>query len=376
MALACLLAFAAAFAVSLGGVLAMERWAGRLRLVDHPGERKLHARPMPLGGGLAIWLGTVAAVLGGCALASAGGAEWLGPRLGAFLRDQAPLVQERGWVLLAILGGGTAVMVLGLLDDLLDLSAWTRLGGQATVALGAFLVSQDVRITLFSSSPVVWAALTVLWIVGITNSFNLLDNMDGLSSGVALVAAALFVAGALATGQWFVALFLLAFAGATAAFLVRNFAPAKIYAGSAGSYFFGFILATSPITFTYYDYSKDMPLWSALVPVLVLSVAIYDTASVILIRWREGRPIFEGDQSHLSHRLVAMGMGQREAVGTIYLLAFCAGCPALLLLNPPYETVLVFAESVGVLGLVAMMEVAGQRLRQRGNRRDPDERPE
>lgn len=361
MGLACVITFLVAFAVSLVGVLVMERVAGRLGLVDRPGGRKIHEQPTPLGGGLAIWLGTLVPVVGGYVLAWLGGAAWLGGRVDAFVQTQAPLVLGRGWLLLALLGGGTAIVVLGLLDDLLGLSARTRLLGQAAIALGVFLVSKDVRITLFSPEAWVWCVLTVIWIVAITNSFNLLDNMDGLSSGVALVAAGLFVAGALATGQWFVALFLLAFGGAAAAFLVRNFAPAKIFAGSAGGYFFGFILAVSTITFTYYDYAKAMPLWSALVPVLVLSVAIYDTASVVLIRWREGRPIMVGDRSHLSHRLVAMGMSRREAVLTIYLLAFCAGCPALLLLNPPYETILVFAESLGVLGLVAIMEIVGHR---------------
>jgi len=361
MGLASVITFVVAFAVSLAGVLVMERAAGRLGLMDHPGGRKIHSTPTPLGGGLAIWLGVLVPVVGGWVLAWTGETAWLGERLGGFVRAQAPTLQGRGWLLMALLGGGTAMVLLGLLDDRWHLSARARLAAQAAIALGAFLISKDVRITLFSQSAIIWGVLTVGWIVVITNSFNLLDNMDGLSSGVALVAAGLFAAGALATGQWFVALFLLAFGGAAAAFLVRNFAPARIYAGSAGSYFFGYVLAVSTVTFTYYDYSRGMSLWSALVPLLVLSVPIYDTASVILIRLREGRPIMVGDRCHLSHRLVAMGMSRREAVLTIYLLAFCAGCPALLLLNPPYETVLVFAESLGVLGLVAIVEIVGRR---------------
>jgi len=185
--------------------------------------------------------------------------------------------------------------------------------------------------------------------------------MDGLSSGVALVAAGLLTAGALVTGQWFVALFLLAFAGAAAAFLTRNFPPARVFAGSAGAYLFGFVLAVSTTAFTFFGPGREP--WAALAPLIVLSVPIYDTASVMLIRLHEGRPLWVGDRRHLSHRLEAMGMTRREVVMAHYLLAFCAGCPALLLLDLGYKTTLVVAETLGVLALMAIMELAGGRTR-------------
>ena len=357
MALSCVLTFLVAFSVSTLGLLALERWAGRLGLVDHPGGRKIHSEPTPLGGGLAIGLGTVLPILGGYLLACWGTPGWLGGRLAAFVRTQQPFILARGLELLSLLGGGAVILLLGLADDRWNLGAKVRLAAQTAVAVAVFLLAPQVRITFFSASPVAWGVFTVVWIVAITNSFNLLDNMDGLSSGVALVATLLLLAGALATGQWFMALFLLAFGGATGAFLLRNFAPARIFAGSAGGYFFGFVLAVSTIRFTFYEQGRS--LWAALAPLLVLSVAIYDTASVIFIRLREGRPIMEGDRSHLSHRLVALGMSRRGAVLTIYLIAFAAGCPALFLLPVGFKTLLVFAQSLAVLGLLAILEVVG-----------------
>ena len=361
VAFASIATFVVSFVVSLVVLVVLEGGlAARLGLIDRPGgAKKTHARPTPLGGGLAIWLGVLVPVaLGYVAarvLAAGHGPAWVP----AFVRAQAPLVVERARELAALLAGATAIVALGVADDCWNLSPRLRLAAQAAIAAGVFLATPQLRITAFHASPVMWGLFTVLWIVGITNAFNFLDTMDGLSSGVALVATGLLVVGALVTGQWFVALFLLAFGGATAAFLVRNFPPAKIFAGSAGAYFFGFILAVSTTAFTFFEPGREP--WAALVPLLVLSVPIYDTASVMLIRLREGRPLWVGDRRHLSHRLEAMGMTRREVVFTHYLLAFCAGCPALLLLDLRYRAYLIVAETVAVLLLMATMELAGGR---------------
>ncbi len=348
-----------AFAVSFAVGLLMERLAPRLGLVDRPGGRKIHAGPTPLGGGVAIGLGTFVPVAGGLALCgvldSAGSAEGVLP----FLHAHRAVVLERSRELLTLLCGGAAVVGLGLADDRWDLSAGLRLVAQGLVALGVFFAAPRLRITLFSASPVTQCVLTCLWFVVITNAFNLLDNMDGLSSGVALVASGLLFAAAVATGQLLVALFLLAFGGATAAFLARNFPPARIFAGSAGGYFLGFVLAASTGAFTFYE--RGRPLSAAAVPVLILAVALYDTASVLFIRLREKRPLLVGDRSHLSHRLVAMGMSRREAVLTIYLLGFCAGYPVLFLFDVRPQGALVFGEGLAVLALMAVLELAGKR---------------
>ena len=360
MAFASIATFIIAFAVSLAGLLVLERGlAARLGLIDRPGgEKKTHTRPTPLGGGLAIWLGVTVPILGGLALALAAGGrapEWI-PE---FVRRQLPFVAGRWREVAALLAGGTAMVALGVADDRWDLSPRLRLGIQAAVAAGVFFAAPGLRITAFATSPWASGAFTVAWIVGITNAFNFLDTMDGLSGGVALVAAGLLVAGALPTGQFFVALFLLAFGGATVAFLARNFPPARIFAGSAGAYFLGFVLAVSTTAFTYFE--RDGDPWAALAPLLVLSVPIYDTGSVMLIRLREGRPLWAGDRCHLSHRLAEMGMSRRQVVFTHYLLAFCAGCPALLLIDLRYKTALVIAETLGILALMAVMELAGRR---------------
>ncbi len=362
MALASVAVFVVSFVVSLAGLLVLERGlAARLGLVDRPGGRKLHAAPTPLGGGLAIWLGALAPIAGGYALALLSASSAAPAWVPDFVRVQAPLVVARSRELLALLAGGTAIVALGLADDRWDLSPRLRLALQAVVAVGVFAAAPGLRITAFHASPFMWGVFTVVWIVGITNAFNFLDTMDGLSSGVALVAAGLLTAGALVTGQWFVALFLLAFAGAAAAFLTRNFPPARVFAGSAGAYLFGFVLAVSTTAFTFFGPGREP--WAALAPLIVLSVPIYDTASVMLIRLHEGRPLWVGDRRHLSHRLEAMGMTRREVVMAHYLLAFCAGCPALLLLDLGYKTTLVVAETLGVLALMAIMELAGGRTR-------------
>ena len=360
MAFASVATFVLSFVVSLVGLLVLERGlAARLGLMDRPGGgKKTHTRPTPLGGGLAIWLGALAPIAGAYALAHLIEADRVPAWVPEFVRLQAPLVLGRGRELLALLLGGTAIVALGLADDRWDLSPRLRLAVQVVVALGVFLAAPQLRITAFSASPVAWGVFTVMWIVGVTNAFNFLDTMDGLSSGVALIATGLLAAGAIVTGQYFVGLFLLAFGGATVAFLARNFPPARIFAGSAGAYFFGFVLAVSTTAFTFFEPGREP--WAALVPLLVLSVPIYDTASVMLIRFREGRPLLAGDRRHLSHRLVAMGMSRREVVLTHCLLAFCAGCPALLLLDLRYRTLLIIAESLAVLALMAVMEMAGR----------------
>ena len=174
--------------------------------------------------------------------------------------------------------------------------------------------------------------VTLLWIVGMTNAFNLLDNMDGLSAGVALVASAVFLVNAWVLGEFFISLLLLAFIGSLLGFLFYNYNPASVFLGDCGSLFIGYVIASLTLLERYVSHASST-LFPVLMPVLVLAVPIMDTATVILIRLREGRPIYVGDRRHLSHRLVALGFSPRTAVLFIYLVTLSLGLGAVNLSN-------------------------------------------
>lgn len=365
------------FVVSTAAAAIIRRFAPRWGLIDRPGHRKVHTTPTPLGGGLAIWLGVVLPFAAGhLAMASASetapgrlmlpGGRALPPQIATHLgglQQQAP----RLWFLLAC---GTALVVLGLIDDRRGLDWRLRMATQ--LAIAALLVSwwEGWRLSLFLQSVWLTGILSVLWIVGLVNSFNMLDNMDGLSAGVAAIAAAMLAAVLLTTPspithqpQLFVSGFLLVLVGSLLGFLWHNRPPARLFMGDAGSYFIGFCLATatSMATFT----GGDLPPHTILAPLCILAVPLYDTVTVVWIRLRQGRSPFEGDKSHFSHRLVEMGMTKGQAVLTIYLTTATCGLGGLLLHQVDEGGAwIVILLVVCVLTLIAILETAG-RKRQR-----------
>ncbi len=339
-----------AFVTSAGLCALVRRFALRLGFLDRPGGHKGHTTPVPLGGGVAIWLTTVSLPLIGAAVA-VGARSSLPPWLVAY----ADGVRLQSGEMLEILGLASVVMAMGLLDDRFGLSWRLRLGMQ--VALATTLAALGVRVTLFGLGPYVGGAVTVLWIVGLTNAFNFLDNMDGLAAGVGLIAASLFAGAQLAVGSLFVPAILLGLTGALGGFLVHNRYPARLYMGDAGSNFLGFLLGALTVTGTYYRYDRPVSPYSVLAPLLVMAVPLYDSTSVILIRLREGRSPFEGDRRHFSHRLVERGLTPRQAVRTIDLVTLVGGLGALLLhrLDDAWALVVV-AQTVCLLALVAVLE--------------------
>ena len=238
-----------------------------------------------------------------------------------------------------LLGGGTVLMILGLADDRRGLDWRFRLAAQTAVA--ATMVACGWCVRLPWDVPGLAFAVSVVWIVGLVNSFNMLDNMDGLSAGVAAIAAAILAAAALLTPrpdnhqpQLFVAGFLLLFVGSLLGFLWHNRPPARLFMGDAGSYLIGYLLAMATLTATFAGGGLPPPASGypgALAPLCVMAVPIYDTASVVLIRLRQRRSPFVGDKSHFSHRLVKLGMTKPQAVLTIYLATATCGLGALLL---------------------------------------------
>ncbi len=166
--------------------------------------------------------------------------------------------------------------------------------------------------------------MTLVWVVGITNAFNLLDNMDGLSAGVALVASLVLLLNAWLLGGFFMSLVYVALIGSLLGFLVYNWHPASIFLGDSGSLFIGFVLASLTLLQRYVSHASST-YFPVLMPVLVLALPILDTATVTFIRIRERRPIYVGDSRHLSHRLVSLGMRPPLAVFTIYLISLGLG---------------------------------------------------
>ena len=308
--------FFVALTVSTVATPIARRVAIRLGVVDMPGARKIHASPIPLLGGVAVYLAFVLAVL------LLGGDHPPG-----FLRQPA-----------AILAGGSLVAAVGFWDD----SRGKRLGPLPKLiaqCLGAaILIWAGVQVE-FLRQPELNAAVTVLWVVGITNAVNFLDNMDGLSTGVAAVAAAFFFLLAITNGQFLVASMSAALLGAALGFLRYNFiltgssGKATIFIGDMGALFLGFVLAALGIKLRFDN--TDLVTW--MIPVLVLGLPVFDTTLVTLSRLRRRVPPYVGGKDHFSHRLVTLGLTRREAVLVLYLIAVAFGMCALFLLSASVE---------------------------------------
>jgi UDP-GlcNAc:undecaprenyl-phosphate/decaprenyl-phosphate GlcNAc-1-phosphate transferase len=366
MGIGLLIAFALALGLSAALGALIRPLARRLGFLDRPDlERKEGRFAIPYGGGLAM-VGALTVGIGLlfwlCAAKRVAAPEWLEiafPDL--VLPERAALIR-----MAYIAGGGLLVFLVGMVDDARGLRPAIKLCFQVVAAL--LLVAGGVRVTAFIDNTAASAVLTVLWIVGITNSFNLLDNMDGLTAGIAGIAAFIFAMVQVWVGEPFLAVTLALLAGVAAGFLVHNFHPARLYMGDAGSYFLGFLLSALSVEATFYRYSESQsclapPAMLAVgVPLLILAVPMFDTASVLWIRLREGRPLWVGDRSHLSHRLVGIGLSVRQAVLTIYLLTAACGIGALLLKNlSAVGGALVLAQAATILAVVAILEGLGRR---------------
>ncbi len=331
----------------------------RLGFLDHPDmARKAGREAVAYGGGVGLLLAFAAgiSVLVWTWDRGESGPEWLE----TILPDLSAVTASGLKSYLPIAIGAGIVFLAGVVDDARGLNPWIKLGCQILAAL--VLVGGGVRVTAHIPSQTVSIVLTVLWVVGITNSFNLLDNMDGLSAGIAAIAAFIFAMVAAETGQPFLSLLLALLAGSSAGFLVHNFCPARLYLGDAGSYMIGFCLSALTVKATFFTGKGNASAWMAMVlPLLILAVPIFDTVTVLWIRLREGRPLWVGDRSHFSHRLVSSGLSVPKAVLTIYLLTMVCGIGALLLRYlPTVGQVLVLSQTMAILAVVAILEGSKQ----------------
>lgn len=322
----------AAFLVPLAVVCAftpvVRRLALRLGVVDLPNHRKVHRDPIPYLGGVAIWLGFVAALL---------------------------LLHQLKGEMAVLLGGGTLILALGVADDVWELPAKVKFAGQVSIALlVAFLGLriQGVTNPFGGYLDLGWWSIpaTVLWFVGLTNVMNLVDGLDGLAAGVAAIASGALWVVAVEKGQPLVALATLALCGSSLGFLPHNFNPAKIFMGDAGSMFLGFTLAGIAVQ----GALKGAAAIALVIPVVALGVPVFDTACAIIRRWQNGLPIYEADRQHLHHRLLALGLSPKQAVLALYLLSLALGSAAIFMARlSPILIALFVAVVAGALLLLA-----------------------
>ena len=291
------LAFGGAFVASLLATPIARRVAMRLGIFDHPNERKSHPDPTPYLGGLGIIVAFVVVMLAG-----------------ALIRD----VDGQNDKIAVFLGGGLLLGVVGLWDDLRPVPWWAK--GTVILGLGSALYAVGVRAEPFS----IWQlnlVVTLVWVLGITSAINFLDNMDGLTAGVAVIAAGFISVLTALTGQVVVASLSAAVAGCALGFLRYNGPPAKIFMGDAGSLFLGWMLAALAIEPRFDNLQRV----TFFVPIAILAVPIFDTAMVMVSRLRRGLSPLKPGLDHSSHRLVKLGIPRPAAVGLHYAAALGSG---------------------------------------------------
>jgi UDP-GlcNAc:undecaprenyl-phosphate GlcNAc-1-phosphate transferase len=323
------LAFLVPLVVTLVLTPVAARLARRLGILDHPAEQKFHLEATPYLGGAALAAGLV--VVG--ALAAGASAQ-----LAVFLL------------------GGLVLAVWGLMDDWVTLPPSVKL--LVEVAAGVALWLAGVRAGLFGVEGLD-LALTVVWVIAVTNALNLLDNMDGLAAGVSGVAALAFFGIAASRGDYLVGSFALAVAGASLGFLRHNLPPATIFLGDAGALMLGFLLAALGLKL---DLVGEDGLVRSAVPVLILGVPLFDTLLVMIDRLRGGRPVFRGGTDHTSHRLASLGLSHGAVTATIVAAeAACCGAALAVLALPfgPTVAVVVAMAAVSAVLLVVMLRVRG-----------------
>jgi len=347
-------AFILSLSLSAVSVWAVMKLAKRWNIIDKPSDRKIHRQSKPLLGGVAIYFTFMVVILAyliGLHLFQH--QEWFIRYWGTFMH-LLPQVQTALPKLFTILVGATIVFVLGIIDDIRGENfpyQWKFLGQ----FIAAFTLILGGVQTNFMPGNLLDYVITVCWVVGITNAFNLIDNMDGLATGVAAIATSLLVILTYQQAQFFNTFIFTVFLGSLLGFLPYNLYPSKIFIGDAGSMFIGFVLGVLTVT-TSYVTSGSPTFVPVVMPLIILGVPIFDTLSVIIIRLREKRPIFVGDQNHFSHRLVKLGMRQSEAVVFIYIVSLCVGLGALMLPTAEiWECILILAQAVLVFGLITFL---------------------
>src|SRR5215213_1202396 len=297
--------------------------ARRRGIVAKPRGDRWHKKPTAMMGGVAIYLSVTLSFL-------------------LFV----PHTRE-GWV---VMGASTALFFVGLVDDFLHIKPYQKLIGQV---LGATAVVYFGLLLPWGWAASVGMAVTIFWLIGITNAINLLDNMDGLAAGVSAIAAVFIAAGFADNGQTTEAAMLAVFAAALVGFLVYNTNPASVFMGDCGSMFVGFFLSSSALLSASGDRGRSFIVVIA-VPVLILFIPIFDTTLVTVVRKLSGRAASQGGRDHTSHRLVALGLSERRAVWMLSGFAAISGIIALLVRELRFDASLAI-----ILGFTVLLTLVG-----------------
>lgn len=319
--LAYVVPFFIALIVSYAVTPGVKKLAIKIGAIDKPDERKVHTHVIPRLGGLAIYIGFMAAVLYSMPVFS----EFFGFLLGA-----------------------AAIVLLGIWDDIRNIPARVKLAGQIIAA--AIPVAYGVQIEWvtnpFGTILIIpeWLAVpvTVFWIVGFTNTVNLIDGLDGLAAGVSVIASISMFFMAVSMNQYLPAMILVAMSGAALGFLQYNFNPAKIFMGDTGSMLLGYTMAVVAVL----GLVKTAATVALIVPIIALGVPIMDTLFAIIRRKMSGVPVFQPDKGHLHHRLLALGMTQKQAVLSMYMVSVLLGFVAVFVANVGYKTGIVTIAAV------------------------------
>jgi UDP-GlcNAc:undecaprenyl-phosphate GlcNAc-1-phosphate transferase len=357
-------AFVGATLLSLALVPIVRDYARRREINDNPGGHKSHTTPVPYLGGVAMVIAFSSAMFVGVFLRRSAVIEGrqINLTIGNLFAQGDGLLRE----LIVVLSLAIAFSLMGLIDDLRGLSPSLRF--IVGLGLASALIAYGVRL----DSPLAWQldfVISVIWVLGITNAFNLLDNIDGLAAGVAAVASAAFFCIAVINDQPYSALLAIGLAGAMLGFLRSNFHPATIYMGDAGSLFIGFMMAYLGLKMR--TTVSEIPQLFA--PVVVLGVAVLDTLMVVISRLRRGVSPFTGGQDHLSHRLRRLGLSVRRSVTTLLIASMAVGILAIGLSEAPASVGYWFLAAVVVSGLMATVVLTTRVARVEESERSADQ---
>lgn len=326
------------FLMSLVFGLGLTPLAGRLGLRVGAVDRTKGV-PIPRAGGVAIALASMLALL----------------LLGLVWSPVRSLVAFSGEVFWAGWIGAVAIVVMGVVDDIHRLKALPKLAVEVGVAV--FLYYSGIRagtvwlpLGIVEFGPVIGLAFTVLWIVGITNAFNLMDGIDGAAAGAGVFALLAMFVVSVSLDRPLVALIAVALAGATLGFLPFNFPPARIYLGDAGSLLLGYMLATLAIRGSV----RGTAIVSIAIPLVAFGVPVMDTIIAVVRRGARGAPLFKGDREHLHHRLLTIGLTNRQALGVLYVVCGAFALGSMLFLNPNVRGIAVVLAMIGTIAWLAV----------------------
>jgi len=348
----------ASFALSTFLTAIVKNLATRIGFAAYPSADRYHKRIVPLGGGIAIF-----ATLFIFMLAATAVIRFATSRLDSLAQTANITPSDflgKTDELLTILLSLSVLFALGLWDDKKHLSPFFKLAVQFAVAIAAAIWG-EVRVELFIENKIIQTFLSAVWIVLIINAFNFLDNMDGASAGIAAITTGILFFAAAMSGQIFVGGLAIVLIGTLLGFLVFNFPPAKIFMGDAGSLVIGFFVALLTLRTTYYHEAQSGQWYPVFMPLVVMSVPLYDFISVTFLRISQGKSPFIGDTQHFSHRLKGRGLSDKQTVLTLYLATLCTGLGATFLYQVNLAgAILIFTQIIMVLAIIAVLEATAR----------------